>query len=104
MAEVERVRVSKDETEDDLVGRRLTMGEITTLMNACSSDKSASGARDGAMIALGYGLGLRRVEIVRAQLRDYRRDDGVLLVKGKGNKVLTSSEESFFFAQKGSVN
>ena len=89
MAEVEPVRVSAGDTEDDLTGRRLSIGEITALMNVCSSDKSASGARDGAIIALGYGLGLRRVEIVRAQLRDYRGEDGVLLVKGKGNKSRT---------------
>lgn len=84
---VKPVTVKRDDVEAELAGRALTVGELTALLNACSQDKTLAGARDAAIIALGYGLGLRRVEVARAELVDYKAQDGVLTVAhGKGNK------------------
>jgi integrase len=43
-------------------GRALSKGELKALMDGCSDD-TPMGARDAAVIALGYGAGLRRTEI-----------------------------------------
>ncbi len=87
LAEVDRVRVERDDTEAELTGRALTIGELTAVMAACADDPTPAGARDAAVIALGYGLGLRRVEIARAKLADYDGEKGLVRVKhGKGNK------------------
>ena len=41
-------------------GRALTPGELDALLMACANDATAAGARDAAMIAVGYSCGLRR--------------------------------------------
>lgn len=67
-------------------GRHLTPGEIKGLMDACQ-DRTKAGARDAAIIAVGYGCGLRRSEIAKLDLASYSQDEGSLLVVGgKGNK------------------
>jgi len=69
-------------------GRGLGPGELGALMRTCANDRSAAGARDAAIIALGYGAGLRRAELAGLDLADLA-DDGELItakVAGKGNK------------------
>mgnify|MGYP001608594969 FL=1 len=89
LATVEPLRGKQDDTEAGLTGRALTVGESTAIMSACAQDETPAGIRDATIIALGYGLGLRRVEIARAQLQDYEADKALLRVRGKGNKGRT---------------
>ncbi len=66
-------------------GRALTMGEVTALFHAL--DATSAGARDAAMMALLYGAGLRRSEIVALNREDYDPETGALTIRsGKGNK------------------
>lgn len=69
-------------------GRGLGSGELGALMQACANDHSPAGARDAAIIAVGYGAGLRRDEMIKLDLADLA-DDGELItltVLGKRNK------------------
>jgi len=86
--ELERVRDVRSMPGSALpAGRALSKGELKALMDACS-DGSASGARDAAVIALGYGAGLRRTEIAGLSLGDVQSEgDGMVVrVLGKGAK------------------
>ncbi len=65
-------------------GRSIAPGEIVALMQCCANDPTPAGARDAAIIALLYGCGMRRAELVALDLADYV--DGKLRVMGKGNK------------------
>lgn len=67
-------------------GRELSTGEILALMNACASDPGPAGIRDAAIIALLYGCGLRRQEVVNLSLASYDPETGKLTVAGKRNK------------------
>lgn len=67
-------------------GRSLSMGELVALMQACSQDDSPMGVRDSALIALLYGAGLRRAELVALTLEDYSAQERTLKVQGKRNK------------------
>jgi integrase len=88
LADVKRISGSGDDTDEGLTGREITIGELTAIMGACADDESLSGARDAAVIALGYGLGLRRAEVANARMSDYSADKGTFTVKfGKGGKT-----------------
>lgn len=90
VADVERVHASKDDTEADLTGRALSIGELTAILGACSEDETPAGGRDAAIIGLGYGLGLRRSEISKLDLEHFDREAKVIHVRGgKGNKSRT---------------
>jgi site-specific recombinase XerD len=67
------------------VGRVLSLEELVSLFHACHQDKSPAGVRDAAMLAILYGTGLRRSELVKLNLSDYSKQDGVITVHGKGN-------------------
>lgn len=68
-------------------GRRLTGGELRALCDVCAQDDTPAGARDVAMLALGYGAGLRRAEIVALDMSDYDAESGALTIRsGKGRK------------------
>lgn len=67
-------------------GRALTGGEIAALLEACSNDPSADGARDAAVIALMRVGGLRRAEVCKLTIGDYDSETGALRIEGKGNK------------------
>lgn len=67
-------------------GRELSQGEILALMNACQDDNSPAGTRDAAIIAVMYGAGLRRAEVVSLTIESFDQDAGELTLTGKRNK------------------
>jgi integrase/recombinase XerD len=69
-------------------GRVLSDEELTALFMVCHADPSPAGTRDAAIVALMYNTGIRRAEVVGLKLADY--SDGVVNVRTKGNKVLTT--------------
>lgn len=72
-------------------GRAIATGELIGLMSACAKTEKLAGARDAAMLALLYGCGLRRAELVTLDVADYdagaEADLGTLKVQGKRNKA-----------------
>ena len=66
-------------------GRALEPGEIEALFKACS-DGTPGGARDGAALAMMFGMGMRRAEAAAADVADYDPESGALRVTGKGNR------------------
>ncbi len=70
-------------------GRALPGGELRALFGVCDSSKPG-GARNAALLAVLYGGGLRRSEVVGLDLEDFDATTGVLKVKGKGNKERVS--------------
>ncbi len=67
-------------------GRQLERWEQIALFEICARDLTAAGRRDAALIALCFGPGLRRAEVVKLTLADYTAREGKLKVHGKGNK------------------
>ena len=72
--------------ESEPSGRALSMEELQKVFDACHRDTSPAGIRDGAIVGLLYGLGLRRSEVVSLDLSDYNQLQGIISVHGKGNK------------------
>jgi integrase len=67
-------------------GRHLKPGELAAMLATCA-DGSKAGARDAAIIAMGYLCGLRRAELVNLDLADFDAENNTLTVRaGKGNK------------------
>lgn len=67
-------------------GRALRPEEVRLLLQACDEDEKRLGLRDGAMLAILAGCGLRRAEIVNLDVASLVRKDRTLKVIGKGNK------------------
>lgn len=68
-------------------GRALSSGELRALFRACADDARPSGTRDAAILALAYGAGLRRSEIIALDLDHLDTESGALTVRrGKGRK------------------
>lgn len=69
-----------------LKGRALSAAEISTLLNACTSDTSPTGCRDATMLCC-LRVGLRRSEVVGLDLADFEPTVGALvIIGGKGRK------------------
>jgi len=68
-------------------GRALKNGELLTLLNHCCKH-GAIGHRNAAIIALGYGSGLRVSELAQVNAQDYI--NGNFRIIGKGNKERTN--------------
>ncbi len=68
-------------------GRSLNNKELRALFKSCQKDKSITGIRDVALLAVMISTGLRRAEMTDLKLEDYVESEGVLNVsKTKGNK------------------
>jgi integrase len=70
-------------------GRALEREELRALFASCASDDGAAAidVRDAALLAVLYGAGLRRAEVVQLDVSDLAMESGALVVHGKGNKV-----------------
>ena len=67
-------------------GRSATGGELAALLAACGRDPGPLGARDGALLAVLYGGGLRRAEISALAIDAWDAERRVRRVRGKGDK------------------
>ncbi len=68
-------------------GRCLTAGEMRALFEICDRDPTPAGGRDAALLAVLYGAGLRRSEVVGLDLAAYDRETGTLRIRSaKGNR------------------
>ncbi len=69
-------------------GRALSSGELGALFEACADDSSPAGARDAALLAVLYGVGLRRAEVVALDWSATTPESGELKIRGgKGHKA-----------------
>lgn len=66
-------------------GRALSAEELRLLFAACDR-KTSLGRRDAALLALLYGTGLRRSEVVTLDVADWNVSTGSLRVRGKGDR------------------
>lgn len=80
------LRNVKGDKPDQAAGRALSLGELMALVASCN-DGTPAGVRDAAILAAAYSCGLRRAELVRLDIGDYK--DGTLTVHGKRNKTRT---------------
>ena len=69
-------------------GRALSAGELRALFHAVAEDaRPATRARDAALLAVLYGGGLRRAEVVALDVADYDPEAGALAIRhGKGRR------------------
>ena len=66
--------------------RWLDKEDIVRLLDQCLSDDRLQGLRDAALLALLYGCGLRRSEVVGIDLEHLDREEQAIRIHGKGNK------------------
>jgi site-specific recombinase XerD len=67
-------------------GRSLSAGELRALFEVCAAQRGPKGVRNAAILAILYGCGVRRAELVALDLHHYEPDSGRLSIRGKGNK------------------
>lgn len=60
--------------------------DVAKLIDHCEAEGTNCGVRDGAMLAVLAGCGLRRDEAATAKLSDYDKENRKLYVLGKGDK------------------
>ena len=90
------VRAVKGSSAAAATGRSLARGELRALIEACLAPASPrkgdapivteKGQRDAALVALGYGCGLRRDELATLMVGDLDLVQRRVVVRGKGNK------------------
>ena len=68
------------------VGRALHIDEIAKLIDHCLHDEGAAGVRDAALLAILFGCGPRRAEVVTIDINKLNFRDRSIKVIGKGNK------------------
>src|SRR3984957_12152262 len=70
-------------------GRALEREELRALFASCAGGDAdaAIDVRDAALLAVLYGAGLRRAEVVQLDVSDLAMESGALIVHGKGSKV-----------------
>lgn len=75
----------------EAAGRNIEAWELAALMRACANDKSLSGARDAALLALAIKTGARREELANIDTDNMTKtgDCYTIRVIGKGNKERT---------------
>jgi len=66
--------------------RWLNKDDIVTLLDHCLADDRLQGLRDAAVLALLYGCGLRRSEVVGIDVNHLDQTERSLRIMGKGNK------------------
>ena len=91
------VRAVKGSSAAAATGRSLARGELRALIDACLMPVSPrkgdpavvteKGQRDAALVALGYGCGLRRDELATLRVGDLDLVQRRAVVRGKGNKT-----------------
>ncbi len=85
--QLERVRSIRPPREIRIhKGRLISSDEYMKMLEACSNDDSTKGVRDYAIICVLLNCGLRRAELVGLNLEDCDLSDGIMLIRGKGNK------------------
>lgn len=67
-------------------GRALNPAQVGKLFTAAADQRPATAARDAALLAMLFGLGLRRAEAASATLEDLDTEAGTLRVRGKGRR------------------
>jgi site-specific recombinase XerD len=78
------VDITSVKASKELRGRALSQDEIDSLMTVCFSDRTPAGFRDAALIAILRGAGLRRAEVVKLDLKDFKDDGEIKVRSGKG--------------------
>lgn len=69
-------------------GRHVTAGEVRAMFLACAdSPHPATAARNATILAVLFGVGLRRAEVVALDVEHFDPENGELTIQGKGNKV-----------------
>jgi len=70
-----------------MTGREVSKAELVKLFEVCREDETPAGRRDAAMLALLYGAGLRRSELVKLDWQSFDQATGRIVIQGaKGNK------------------
>ena len=90
------VRAVKGSSASAATGRSLARGELRALIETCLTPMSPrkgdvpivteKGQRDAALVALGYGCGLRRDELASLMVGDLDLVQRRVVIQGKGNK------------------
>ena len=90
------VRAVKGQRASQATGRSLARAELRALIEACllptpprrgeAAIVTEKGQRDAALVALGYGCGLRREELAGLTVGDLDLAQRRVMVRGKGNK------------------
>lgn len=69
-------------------GRHVTAGEVRAMFLACAdSTHQTTAARNATILAVLFGVGLRRAEVVSLDVDHFDPENGQLTIQGKGNKV-----------------
>ncbi len=90
LAHIRAVKPVTGSTE--AAGRAMKPGELAALVRTCAEARTPAGARDTAIVALGYAAGLRRAELAALEPANLIEDDGQTLtvqLVGKRRKQRT---------------